>query len=140
MIIKNIIVGEDIRQEIGNKLSLMGILGEAINIDLPHDAPKDIPVPIILASLITIENDRANVPNDFAMLVTMSLGESQIAKMEARVGANGSPRILHIPVPKFEFSLTESAALTIKAQITKDNEVISENSYILNVTINRAQA
>lgn len=138
MIIKNIIVGEDIRQELGNKLSLMGILGDSINIDIPQDAPKDMQIPVILSSLITIENDLSEQTNDFSIEVAMLLGENQFAKMAARIGADGNPKIFHIPVPKFEFAVTESTILTINSKILKDNEPISEGSYALNININRS--
>ena len=137
MIIKNIIVGEDIRQELGNKLSLMGILGDAINIDIPSDAPKDAPVQVILSSLITIENDRSELINEFVIEVTMLLGENQFAKMAAKIGADGNPKILHVPVPRFEFATNESVILTINAKILKDNKPATESSYVLNVNINR---
>ncbi|ABQ27513.1 hypothetical protein [Geotalea uraniireducens] len=139
MIIKNIIIGEDIRQEIGNKLSLMGIVGDSINIGIPHDAPQDMQIPVMLASLITIEDNITKDTNDFAMQVTMSLGENQFAKMAAMIGANGRPRIFHIPVPKFQFTLAETSVLTVNAKITKNDEVVSEGSYILDVIINRNQ-
>lgn len=137
MIIKNIIIGEDIRQELGNKLSLMGILGESINIDIPRDTPKDTPVQVILSSLITIENDRSELLKEFEIEVILLLGQDQFAKMAAKIGADGNPKILHVPVPKFEFPATESVVLTINAKILKDNESISESSCTLNVNINR---
>lgn len=137
MIIKNIIIAEDIRQEIGNKLSLMGIVGESINIDIPNDAPKDLQIPVILASLVTIENNEAITTDGISMNVTMSLDEKQFAKMAATIGANGKPRILHLPVPKFEFTVTNSAVLTINAKILNGDVVISEESCTLGVTINR---
>lgn len=138
MIIKNILVGEDIRQELGNKLSLMGIVGDTINIEIPPEAPKDMPIPIILSSLITIENDRAESINGFVLEVTMSVGEQQIAKMGAKIGPDGNPKFLHLPVPRFEFAATESVILTINAKILKDNELMSESSSSLNVNINRS--
>lgn len=137
MIIKNIMIGEDIRQELGNKLSLMGIIGESINIDLPHDAPSDTQVQVILASLITIENDLSKQLSDFSIEVIMLLGENQFAKMASKIGINGNPRIMHIPVPKFEFAVAEPSVLTINAKISKDDELMSESSYSLNVVINR---
>lgn len=137
MIIKNILVGEDIRQELGNKISLMGILGDSINIEIPHDAPKDMPVPIMLSSLITIENDQVEPINEFAIEIIMTLGEKQIAKMGAKMGSDGNPKLLHLPVPKFEFATTESVILTINAKILKNNELLSECSSSLDVNINR---
>jgi hypothetical protein len=92
---------------------------------------------VTLAALIIIENDLLKQINDFDIQVSMSLKDNQFAKMAAKIGAEGNPRILHVPVPKFGFPLTESAILTINANILKDGTIISESSYALNVNINR---
>lgn len=137
MIIKNIVIGEDIRQELGNKLSLMGIVGDSINIDIPKEAPKDAKIQVTLAALVTIENELFKQINDFDIQVSMSLEDNQFARMAAKIGAEGNPRVLHVPVPKFGFPLTESVVLTINATILKAGAIISESSYALNVNINR---
>jgi len=141
MIVKNILIGEDIRQEIGNKLSLMGIIGDSLNIDLPPDTQNKLPVSVVLAALVSIENDDSvNNSSDFNLSVTMHIDENEFAKMNAHVGSVNSTRIFHLPVPKFAFQLDESAKLTIKVQITKKEKVIADYSSILNINLNRNQA
>lgn len=136
MIVKNILICEDIRQEIGNKLSVMGILGDALNVGVPQNAPKEIP--LSLAFLITIENDDIKKdPRDFKVSITMQLGEKPLAKIEAQVTSNGTERVFHLPVPRVGIQLVESTKLTIQTQITKNDKVVSEDTANLNINLER---
>lgn len=139
MKIRNIIICEDIRKEEGNKLSLMGILGSSINMDIHPKLPEDTDVRIPLACLVCIEN--TNPTNDiknFNVQMTMSLGESEIAKLNARIhDAKEGNRNVYLPVPKFEFGVKKSTTLSINAKIMKNNTIVSEYTAVLDIKLNK---
>ena len=138
MIIKNILIGEDIRQEVGNKISLMGILGSSLNIDIQSDTPKDTPVMLSFALLISIENtNQANDPKDYKVLISMSIGENKLVDMTARIESTGIQGISHLPVPRFELGVTETTRLSVYVQVVKNDTLVSECTAILDIILNR---
>lgn len=140
MIIKNILICEDIRLEIGNKLSIMGVLGGSINIDTPSDMPKEAAVGISLASLVSMENSNPeNNPNDFNVKISMSIGDNKVGDMTARIMSTGTSidRISHLPVPKLEFVIKENTRFSVHAQIIKNDTVVSENTAVLDINLNK---
>lgn len=138
MIVKNILICEDIRREVGNKLSLMGILGGSLNIDIQPDAPKEMLVAVSLAFLVCIENTNpANDPKNFNVKMTMSNGDIKLADMTARIESTGADRIIHLPVPRVEFGFQENAKLSIHAQIMENDTLVSEHTAILDINLNR---
>ncbi|WP_281184185.1 hypothetical protein [Trichlorobacter lovleyi] len=138
MIIKNILTGEDIRQEVGNKLSLMGILGSSLNVNIPQTAPKNAEVSVPLAFLITIENtDPANDPKNFNVLISLSVGGNKLVDMTARIESKGYDRIINLPVPKIEFRFRENTSVNVCAEIMKESVSVSKSSTVLDVQVNR---
>lgn len=139
MKIRNIIICEDIRHEVGNKLSLMGILGSFINMDIQPNLPEDTNVMIPLACLVCIENTNpANDTKEFKVQITMSLGESEFGKIKARIHAAGEEnRNVYLPIPKFEFGVKESTKLSINAKIIKNDDIVSEDTAVLDIKLNK---
>jgi hypothetical protein len=139
MIVKNILICEDIRQEVGNKLSLMGVLGGSINIDTPPNIPKEASITLSLACLISIENTNPeNDAKDFNVHISMSIGDNKLGHMTARIQSTGIiDRISHLPVPKFEFGIKETTRLSVRAHIMKNETSISENTAILDINLNK---
>lgn len=141
MLIKNILIGEDIRQEVGNKISLMGIVGDSLNMTIPANTPKDTPVSLALAFLVTMESDDPKKdPKSFDVLVEMHLGSQHLGKMDAKMTSTGNDRVIHLSVPKLGLLVTESSTFSISAQITKDGKLLDEGSAILNIGLNREDA
>lgn len=139
MKIRNIIICEDIRQEVGNKISLMGILGSFINMDIQPNFPENANVMMSLACLVCIENTNpANDTKDFNVQVTMSIEESEFAKLNARIHSTGEDnRNIYLPVPKFEFGVKESTKFSINAKIMKNNDIVSEDNAVLDIKLNK---
>jgi hypothetical protein len=137
MKIKNIIICEDIRQELGNKLSLMGVLGSSINIDTQPNMPKEASIVVPLACLVSIENaDPTNDANDFNVQITMYIGDKKIGNMASRIMSTGTiDRMFHLPVPRFELGINETTKLSIHAQIMKNGASMSEDTAILDINI-----
>lgn len=139
MIIKDILICEDIRQEVGNKLSLMGVVGSSITINTPPDEPKEASLALSLACLISIENTNPeNDAKDFKVQISMSLGDNKFRHMTADVQSTGIiDRISYLPVPKFTFNVNKTTSLSIHAQIMKNETSVSENTAILDINLNK---
>jgi hypothetical protein len=138
VIIKNILIGEDIRQEIGNKISLMGILGSVLNIDVSPNVPKEMPVTVSLAYLISIEKTNPAIdPKDFSIQISMSTRENKLGSITARIQSTGEDRLFNLPVPRFQFPVTENTRLSVHVQVMKNDTQVSEHTAILDINLNR---
>jgi hypothetical protein len=138
MIVRNILIGEDVRHEVGNKLSLMGILGSSLNVEIQANAPKEAPVAISLACLISIENTNPeNDPKDFNVQISMTIGENKLLNMTGKIKSTGIDRIFHLPVPRFELGFTENTRLFVHVQVMKDDILTAENTAILDINLIR---
>lgn len=140
MIVKNILIGEDIRLELGNKISLMGIFGGSLNLEIPAGAPKEMPAALTLAVLISIDNtDANNNPKDFIVQVTIKIGENTFANIKAKIESTGVgvDRIIHLPIPNLQIPVVENVALTIHAAVLKNDTIVSEISTVLDINLNR---
>jgi len=140
MLVKNILLCEDIRQELGNKFSLMGVVGSSINIDCPPGLPKDVSVPISIAFMISIENtDINNDPRGFVINTTMFLEENKLADMSAKVESLGDDTVYNIPFPKIGISVTKTSKFSVHVQILRDSTLISEGKATLGINVIRHQ-
>ena len=138
MKVKNILICEDIRIEIGNKLSAMGIFGDTLNIEIPEQQVAGPQAAVILAALITIENiDPKADPKDYSIIVTIALGKNNIGKMIAKGASAGNDKILHLAVPKFSVPLIDSDKLFINVQLTKKDKVKNEYKATLNINVTK---
>lgn len=140
MIIKNILIGEDIRQELGNKLSIMGIFGSSINIEVPPNVSEEPNVKLTLACLISIERtDLSSDPSDFKILIEMLVGDKKLGTMTANIEAIDLNRIFHIPTPRIEFAVTASTKLTVNVQAIKNDTLVSENTATMDINVKRGK-
>ena len=138
MKVNNVLICEDIRMEVGNKLSAMGIFGDTLNIDIPEIAATEPQAAVILAALITIEKiDSKTDPKDYSIIVSIALGKNIIGKMIAKGASAGNGKILHLTVPKFSVPLLDSDKLFINVQLTKKEKVTNEYKAILNINVTK---
>lgn len=135
MIIKYIIFGEDVRHEVGNKLSLMGIVGSSVDIDLKK-IPKGLDPGMSLACIICVESiNHDNDPKEFTLIVSISIGDAKIGEMAGRIQASGVGRIFHLPVPRIQVSVKESTILSVYAKIEKNDILITEHTASLDINL-----
>lgn len=140
MIIKNIIICEDIRPEVGNKISAMGILGSTLNLERLSHAPKEPTENVSLAFLISFfEDDTASDPSDLSVKISISLGEKILVNLTARIQSRGEGGVSHLPIPKFTFGVTANARLSVHAQVMKKDTLVSEDTCILDIRLRKSQ-
>lgn len=138
MKVKSIIICEDIRKEVGNKISVMGLLGSELNVDMQSTPPSEAPVTVPLAALISIEHvNKKNDSQDFHVIISIYIGEHKIAKMTARLEPTGTGKISHIPVPRFEIGVTDTTKVSIHVQVMEKDTLLSEDTAIIDINLNR---
>lgn len=137
MIIKYIILGDDIRHEAGNKFSLMGILGSSVEIDA-NRIPKGADAGLSLACIVGVENtNQNNDPKDFSMIVSFLLGDSKIGEMTGQIQVSGVGKIFHLTVPRFQISVKESSSFLVSVRIEKDGKTVTESSTNLDIAFRK---
>jgi hypothetical protein len=137
MVIKYIIFGDDVRHEVGNKLSLMGIVGSSVDID-SKKIPKGKDAGMFFACILCVENiNHDNDPEEFTLTVSISMGDAKVGEMVGRIQASGVGREFYLPVPRFQLSVKESTILSVYAKIEKDAVLIAEHIASLNVNLKR---
>jgi hypothetical protein len=87
MRIHDFVVGEDIRVEMGNKHSVMGIFGDYLSVTLPATA-GDAPISLRLAFLVRLEVGPDD-PDTLHFEFRISSQEKDVARFD---GATGKPR------------------------------------------------
>lgn len=135
MRILNIIIAEDIRRELGNKLSLMGILGGRIN--LP-ESYKDANLHLPIAGLVSVETGHPeNDHEDFNASIFVRLGDEKIGEINAKIESAGVGGVVHLPVRRFQIPAVENTDLVICVKITKSNEIIDTMERSLDIVFTR---
>ena len=139
MIVKSILIGEDIRQELGNKISLMGIFGGSLNINVPPQVPKEATVLVQLAFLVIIENtEPGNNANYFSINVSISLDGTIISDLKVKIDSIVVDQIVLLPIPRTNIPITKSSLLSVYAQIFKGETLHSESTATLNLNFDNA--
>jgi hypothetical protein len=133
MKVRNIQFCDDIRQEVGGKLSVMGVLGDTVNISVPAEAPKE--VPLSLAALATLEYTDKH--KNVALSADLLVGGESIGRLEAQVELQGDGKIFHVPFPRFPAQIVNSTNVSINLQVKDGNTLIAEYQETLHVKLNR---
>lgn len=138
MIVKNIIFGEDVRHELGNKLSLMGVIGDTLNIEIDKNTPNSQQVGIAMAGIITLSREASEkTAGDYEVAIAISFGAEPFAKMQAQVKLDGSISIFQLPIPKFSFAVEKSETLFVNIQIMNSGKIESAYADTLKLVLTR---
>jgi hypothetical protein len=133
MKIKNILICDDIRHEMGGRVSAMGIIGDTINITVPENAPQEIQIP--LAAVVTIE--KIGNHKNIAMIMEISSGEKRCNPLEIQIELKGAGTLFHIPFPKFPIEVIESTDFCFEVTVLDQNKPLVKQKTALHVNLNR---
>lgn len=126
------IIAEDIRREIGNKVSIMGIFSEKMTLS---PKPQSWPIPMRIGIFIRIHvEDKDKKPDKFS--VKISINSNNVARMEGAISSTEKIRIIMLPLVinplpiagvgllQFNFSLFSGDEILLEAQNELNIEVI----------------
>jgi len=133
MKIKNILICDDIRHEMGGKVSAMGIIGDSINITVPGNAPQEIQIP--LAAVVTIE--KIGDHKQIVMVMDISSGEKSKSHLEAQIELKGEGTLFHIPFPKFPIEVVESTDYCFEVKVLDQNKPLANQKTSMRVNLKR---
>ncbi len=136
MRIKNITFCDDIRREVGDKISVMGMLGNSVNINLPAGAPEKFPFQ--LSFLVTLENESQKY-KEIVLSAELLANKEQVAQVNAHIELRGEDSIFHVPFPKFGTEVSESMDITMKAKVLADEALVTEDEATIHVQVNRQE-
>jgi len=111
----------------------MGVLGDTVNISVPADAPKE--VPLSLAALATLEYTDKH--KNVALSADLLIGGESIGRLEAQVELKGDGKIFHVPFPRFPVQVTNSTDVSINLQVKDGDILIAEYRETLQVKLSR---
>jgi hypothetical protein len=132
------IIAEDIRFEIGNKYSLMGIYGDEIELDLPDDTQW--PIPFQLGVFIRMEiEDSDPIPNRFILEVNRN--DSNVAKVNGNIKhIASSARTLAIPIALSPFPLPGYGTFQFNFEIFDNLDLITSGTHNLEIIPKKLQS
>ena len=121
--IKDFIFCDDLRTEVGNKFSVMGIYGDRVRVELPKEDIKEIRLPIsILARFERLASNSKNY--EFEMKIRFE--EQDLAKIDGNFAFKESA-IVTIPFPRMDFQFENSGKLNINFLIKEGGKVALEH-------------
>jgi|SRR5260221_9872426 hypothetical protein len=126
MRVANSIFCEDIRSEIGNKISLMGVF--ASDILFPGPPPSQLPK---FGAVVWLISERDNVPKKFSIRILVPPNRTELAKIDAEgeLPLSGEPdefskhAVIRVIIPMANLVLMEEGYLELMVD-TEDAETI----------------
>jgi hypothetical protein len=135
MQVDNFIVCDDIRFEMGNKMSIMGIYDDTILIPSSQQG-VDLkwPLPMRLAFFIRLYLlDPTSVPNRFEFIVIHEA--EKIASVEGELSILDVSKPLRLAISVAQLPMPKPGNLSFKLVFKRDSEVIAEKTDLRQLTI-----
>lgn len=128
------IIAEDIRFELGNKLSIMGIYSEEIRLNLPDDTQW--PVPFRFGIFIRLKIEESDVtPNRFVLNVDHN--DNNIAQINGNIGIMASVRTISLPLVINPFPLPGYGTVRFNFEIYNNEDLLSSEIHELKILSNQ---
>jgi hypothetical protein len=127
------LVADDIRQELGNKTSVMGIFNNAISLNVPTDFKW--PFPLRLGLYIRIlSDDTDEIPNRFQLKI--SLDGKVIAEFKGNLKTKEQAKLITLQLSANPLPIPALGVLNFQLELLKENVVISSftNPFPINVS------
>ena len=130
MKIKSFIICEDIRRELGNKSSLMGVLSDSLNFEGAN--ANEWPKVINLAAFVQISLEDV-IPSDFSIRVTLE-GE-EIANLKSDLEIKKDTQYLNLPITMYAFPLKSKGMLIFDLKLQRQGDILLEATNTLEVKV-----
>jgi hypothetical protein len=125
------IICDDIRRELGNKVSIMGIYTESINLSLPPDTKW--PIPFRLGAYVRIALDDIDpIPDKFS--VKISQNDKSLAQLRGEITPIGGPsHTITLPIVINPLPLNGLGILRLEVEVLKGNEELLAETHSIEV-------
>lgn len=130
MQIKSFIICEDIRREVGNKSSLMGILGDSLSFE--GLGSNEWPKIINLSAFIQISLEDV-IPSDFSLKITLE-GE-EVAHIKSDIEVAEGTRYLNLPITMYGFPLKSKGMLVFDLKLQRQGVILLESVNNLAISV-----
>jgi hypothetical protein len=125
------IIADDVRQELGNKTSIMGVYGEEIILSPP---PPSWPIPLRIAVYIRVSPENADVmPDKFSLQISQS--GNKIAHMRGNIAVAEKGKSFVVPLVIFPLPIPGPGLIQFDFVLTFKDEKLVESSNTLNVKV-----
>jgi Family of unknown function (DUF6941) len=126
------IICDDIRRELGNKVSIMGIYTESINISVPSDTKW--PIAFRLGVYVRIEFDKLDPAPD-RFIIKASQDDKHLAQLSGNIisPANQSSHTLAIPIVMNPLPLNGFGVVRLDVEIFKGSESLLAETHSIEV-------
>ena len=125
------IIAEDIRREIGNKVSVMGIFGEDIVLS---PSPTEWPIGLHIGIFIRVFIDVTDkIPKRF--LIKISLEGEKVAQFDGVITAENKIKNLILPLVANPLPIPKEGMLKFNLQLLYEDEVLLEENNEIEVRV-----
>ncbi len=122
MKLTDFILCDDIRQERGDKLSLMGVFTDNITLQVPTHTPRPFGFKLMAFFRVLIEAADQTMPDQFRVSVKGSANEN--VTIEGGINITGRIRMLQLPLPLVPLAVQGDTTLSFEIQLlAKGNEI-----------------
>jgi hypothetical protein len=124
------IISEDIRYEIDNKISIMGIYTDEIRLRLPDDIQW--PIPFRFGVFIRLKIEESDIiPNRFVLKVDHN--DKNIARMDGNIEINTSVRTISLPLVINPFPLPGYGAIQFNFEIYNNDNLLNSETHAIQI-------
>lgn len=123
--VKDFIFCDDIRTELGNKFSLMGIYGDRIVLTPNDPAQKEFRLP--LSSFIRFQGSLAS-EKEYTFSIVIDFEGQSVAEIKGTFSFH-KRGIIAVPVQKIEFSVSQTGTLKFALEVfDKENRILDHSA------------
>lgn len=120
----DLMMGEDIRHEVGNKYSLMGIWADSVTLSGPGGKVQ-FPVPLRMATFARVLLADGEILPDLCQL-KITFDNKPVADVEARLTVNPGAKLISFPFPTMNLNIPAPGTLTCKVVLKAAGKTLLE--------------
>jgi hypothetical protein len=125
MHLNDFIIADDIRHELGNKISILGIYQDVITLNIPQD--MDGAIPLRLGFYIRLRLDSGDAePTKFEMYLTFN--SEELARFEGKILKVEESSVLVLPLIANMLPITQYGVIKFDLKIMNEAELLFETS------------
>lgn len=121
----DLMMGEDIRHEVGNKYSLMGIWADSVTLNGPGGKVQ-WPVPLKVATFARVLLTEGEPLPDLCQL-KITFDNKPVADVEARLTVNPGAKLISFPFPTMNLNIPAAGTLGCKVILKAGPKTLLEH-------------